>query len=198
MNQFSEIPTYDDYIEADEIKSKEMIQQTLGFLETKREELSRFCKKNTYDEIEKLEFIYYALSEKYSEWESFLTSEYQRVFDLAKQDGSFKELLPLLENILPDEGNSKSKENLIQYFSSQLNSPNAEVKFYALDNLYMWTEEDLNERNPEIINRVRQCVKDENRKIRWMANKILKECGLEVKINWADKIRAKFQSPFQF
>lgn len=194
---FDKIPNFEEYLELEDGEASKKIKETLTIIKNNKVELIKFCKTKTNSETNKIELIYYSLSENYIEWEDFLTSEFLRIFELAINENSFDKLLPLLENIIPDGNNTKYTEKVVHYLSTKLNSTNSKIKFQALEFINLWIDEDSITEYPEIIRQIKSLTKDNNWKIRWNANRILKENNIEFENNLLDNIKAKFQNPYK-
>ncbi|QTV05067.1 hypothetical protein [Faecalibacter bovis] len=197
QNVFLEIPDFETFLEFDEQDAEKSLKKLFKIAKQNKEELEKFCESEIYTETEKIEFVYYALSEKFSEWENFLISEFKRIFELAILDNSFEKLNPLLENILPEDCNSNSTQRIIQYLFNKLIEGNLVVKLQALDFLNYWIDENSIKNYPEIIRKLKELSEEDNWKIRWNSIKILKENKIEYKYNFFDDMRAKIQNPYE-
>lgn len=194
---FDKIPSFEEYLELEDKEASKKIKETLSIIKNNRAELIEFCKTKIYSDTNKIEFIYYSLSENYSEWEDFLTSEFLRIFELAISENSFDKLVPLLENIIPNEDTTIYTKNVIHYLSSKLTSSNPKIIFQALVFINFWIDENSINEHPEIIKKIKSLTKESNWKIRWNANRVLKDNNINFENHFLDNIRAKVLNPYK-
>lgn len=144
--------------------------------------------------------IYEALSERPEKWGRFFKEEYERAFKTAERSDHPFEILECLEEIyFVEEGDARYEDEIIKLLSTYLSNRNDVLRYKAvwlLDNLI--TEDNLHKYD-HLISQLQQKLNDPNWKIRYIA-----KLGLEsldklppgYKMNFMDKVKAKFSSPY--
>lgn len=195
---FDRIISFDDYLELEEKKSEKVIKETQELFESNKNELIDFCKYSTYDVIGKLEFLYYALSDDFLKWENFLVEEFIRIFELAKKDNSINELLPILENIMPDENETITSSKIRGYLIKELDNKEINFRLKALQLLNCWIDEEQIKKEPNIVNRITLSLQDADWRMRWNAHTVLKGNDVNVpEMNFMDKLKGKILNPYE-
>lgn len=197
-NVFDDIIGYEDYIELDENKSEKAIANTIKICSENTDNLKQFCEKNLFKESDKINFIFYCLSEYSKNWDTFLTTEFLRIYEISILENKISELFPLLENITVEDIESQNASKIREKLTYQLNSNNIIIRFKTLELLRYWVDADILKVNKNITTKIRAMQNDQNWKIRWNAHKILEENNVfSSNLIFVDKLRAKILNQYE-
>lgn len=195
---FSNIIGYEEYFELNKSDSEKEISRTLTLCEKNKEELIKFCEENTLNEPDKINFIYYCLSEEPKKWDKFLTNEFLRVYKLAIISNNFDTLFPMLENIMVDNIDTGEVEIIRTELFNNLNSTNLLIRLKTIQLINYWVDKDILIKNPVLTLKLKSKLDDENWKVRWNAHNLLKENEIEVdNLGIMDRIKAKYQNQYE-
>lgn len=195
---FKNIFTYDEYFELNESESEKEISKTLALCEKNINGLTKFCIENTFNETDKVNFIYYCLSEEPKKWDNFLTNEFLRVYKLSLIDNSFNILFPLLENIMVEDIDTKDAELVRTELFNQINSTNLLIRLKSIQLINCWVDKEILEKNQILTSKLKSKLNDENWKVRWNAHNVLKDNEIEVEnLGIMDKLKAKYQNQYE-
>lgn len=186
---------YEEYSNLDFEASEKIEVETEKLCRDNIEELKRYCVDKLFSETDKINLIYYSLSEceNYSFWTDFLTKEFARVFEIAITQNKMDQLYPLLENITVDETDSLDAEKVREMLVKELDNQKIEIRFNSLALLDYWLDFDGVGVKQSVISKLRNKTKDSNWKIRFNAHKLLKERNIQVQdLSLIDKIRGRY------
>ncbi|CAD0000716.1 hypothetical protein [Flavobacterium salmonis] len=190
---------YEEYSNLDFEASEKIEVETEKLCRDNIEELKRYCVDKLFSETDKINLIYYSLSEceNYSFWTDFLTKEFARVFEIAITHDKMNQLYPLLENITVDETDSLDAEKVREMLVKELDNQKLEIRFNSLALLDYWLDFNGVGIQQSVISKLREKTKDTNWKIRWNAHKILTDRKIQVKdLSLMDKIRGRYGSTY--
>jgi len=81
---------------------------------------------------------------------------------------------------------------------NQLNSTNLLIRLKTIQLINYWLDNEILMKNPVLTSKLKSKLKDENWKVRWNANNILKENEIEVdNLGLWDRIKAKYQNQYE-
>jgi len=190
---------YEEYSNLDFEASEKIEVETEKLCRDNIEELKRYCVDKLFSETDKINLIYYSLSEceNYSFWTDFLTKEFARVFEIAITQNKMDQLYPLLENITVDDSDSLDAEKVREMLVKELDNQKPEIRFNSLALLDYWLDFNGVGIQQAVISKLRDKTKDTNWKIRWNAHKILTDRKIQVKdLNLIDKIRGRYGNTY--
>ena len=190
---------YEEYSNLDFEASEKIEVETEKLCRDNIEELKRYCVDKLFSETDKINLIYYSLSEceNYSFWTDFLTKEFARVFEIAITQNKMDQLYPLLENITVDDSDSLDAEKVREMLVKELDNQKPEIRFNSLALLDYWLDFNGVGIQQAVISKLREKTKDTNWKIRWNAHKILTDRKIQVKdLNLMDKIRGRYGNTY--
>ena len=190
---------YEEYSNLDFEASEKIEAETEKLCRDNIEELKRYCVDKLFSETDKINLIYYSLSEceNYSFWTDFLTKEFARVFEIAITQNKMDQLYPLLENITVDDSDSLDSEKVREMLVKELDNQKPEIRFNSLTLLDYWLDFNGVGIQQAVISKLRDKTKDTNWKIRWNAHKILTDRKIQVKdLNLMDKIRGRYGNTY--
>lgn len=191
-NCFENIEGYENYLDLDEKDSEQLINDVLNLANENETDLIEYCKNDVYAKIDKLELIYLALSEKYLRWETFLTNEFIRIFEISKKNNTFKTLSHLLDNLIPNDDFTILSDKVRVYLTEEIDSKNLITQLKALEYLNYWLNEDILKKEQHIHNKIKSKKTDKNWRIRYTAACVLEDNKYPTKLQLIDKIKAKF------
>lgn len=195
---FKNIIGYEEYFELNESETEKEVSKTLALCEKNIDELTKFCEKNIFIETDKVNFIYYCLSDKPEKWDAFLTNEFLRIYKISIIDNNFNTLYPLLENIMVEEINTLEAENVRTELFNQINTPNLLIRLKTIQLINYQVDNEILVKNTNLTFKLKSKLNDENWKVRWNAHNLLKENEIEVdKLGIMDKIKAKFFNQYE-
>lgn len=195
---FKNIIGYEEYFELNEKESEKEVVKTLALCEKNIDELTKFCNNNLFIETDKINFIYYCLSEKPEKWDRFLTTEFLRVFKISLNNNNFNNLYPLLDNIMVDDIKTLEAENVRTELFNQINTTNLLIRLKTIQLINYWVDNEILANNTNLTFKLKSKLNDENWKVRWNAYNILKENEIAVdKLGIMDKIKAKYQNQYE-
>lgn len=195
---FSNIIGYEEYFELNESDSEKEVLGTLTLCEKNKDELIKFCEENTFNETDKVNFIYYCLSDEPKKWDKFLTSEFLRVYKLAIISDNFNTLFPLLENLMVENIDTKEAEIIRTELFNRINSTNLLIRLKTIQLINYWVDKDILMKNPSLTSKLKSKLDDENWKVRWNTHNVLKENEIEVdNLGIMDSIKAKYQNQYE-
>jgi len=195
---FKNIIDYEEYFELNKNESEKEVSKTLALCEKSIDELTKFCEENIFIQTDKVNFIYYCLSDKPKKWDKFLTNEFLRVYKLSLIDNNFNTLYPLLESIMVEDLDTIEAETVRTELFNQLNSTNLLIRLKTIQLINYWLDNEILMKNPVLTSKLKSKLKDENWKVRWDANNILKENEIEVdNLGLWDRIKAKYQNQYE-
>jgi len=189
---------YEEYSNLDFEASEKIEAETEKLCRDNIEELKRYCVDKLFSETDKINLIYYSLSEceNYSFWTDFLTKEFARVFEIAITQNKMDQLYPLLENITVDDSDSLDSEKVREMLVKELDNQKPEIRFNSLA-LDYWLDFNGVGIQQSVISKLRDKTKDTNWKIRWNAHKILTDRKIQVKdLSLMDKIRGRYGNTY--
>lgn len=195
---FTNIIAYEEYLELDESDSEKEVSRTLTLCKKNINELIKFCEENTFIESDKVNFIYYCLSDEPKKWDKFLTNEFLRVYKLALISNGFNTLFPLLENIMVEDIATKEAEIIRKELFNQINSTNLSIRLKTIQLINYWVDKDILIKKPVLTLKLKSKLDDENWKVRWNSHYVLKENEIEVdNLRVIDSIKAKYQNQYE-
>ncbi len=189
---------YEEYFELNENEAKKKVSITLSLCENNLEELIKFCENNLFTDTDKVNFIYYCLSNKPEKWDTFLTNEFLKVYKMSIiNNDNFDTLYPVLENIIVEDIDTIEAEKVRTELFSQINSSNLLIRLRTIQLINFWVDNELLNKFPTITSKLKLKLKDDNWKVRWNAHNVLKENEIEVdSLGFMDRIRAKYQNQY--
>jgi len=198
---FENILRFNDLFTSEEKELNKSLENIRILAKSNPDKLKSYCESITNFEDSNLDSIYYALSEDGEVWKNFLTSEFIRLFEIAKKSYNPKSIFTVLDEIIYDFEPSQSSRKVINYLYQELGNPDDKIRLKALTFIDLWFDEEDISKSSSIIQKMVKMTKDENWKIRWCANDILSSYGIfnsgEIVISFADKMKAKVSNQYE-
>jgi hypothetical protein len=153
-----------------------------------------------------LEPVYQALGQDAeNNWEDFFLSEYKRLIAEATIATKPFYYIKVLEEIaLGEHITVPFNDKVVRLLSDELENPVDAIRHQAAWQLSYWIHEDSRARYQYALDRLKDRLKDQNWKVRWIAHEVLKsDFGYspeEVKLSLPDRLKGKiplFGSPYQ-
>lgn len=192
-NVFNNIIGFDAYLDLKEKEAIKKEEEILRLAEANENDLIEYCRTDVYNKLDQLEFLYYVLSEDYKRWESFLVAEFIRMFEMSKTSDDATALIELIETITQDDNETLESQKIAQYLSKELDNKNPEIQLNALFLIEYWIDENTDQ---TIIAKIKSKLQDPDRRVRWNAYRLIKDCTFiessNIKLSFMDKIKGRF------
>ena len=146
--------------------------------------------------------IYEALTYRPEKWGDFFYDEYIRCFSTAEQSSSPYQILNCLEEIsMIGSKDFPQVDQLIDYLTKHLTTTIDVVRYFAIWFLgdWLWANKENLEKYESALTQVTDRLNDPHWKVRFVADSVLSDLGKlpkDYSKSFADKLRAKFQSPY--
>lgn len=163
------------------------------------QDLPKYCNNILDFKESNVSSIYFALSENSDSWGDFLANEFIRLFEKAKLNNDDK-IYDILDEIICDYKSSYSPK-VADYLYNQFKNPTDKVRLKALCYIDSWMDLENIQKSDYAVQKIVKMLKDDNWKVRWMANDILTAFKIfqkkEIEISFIDKIKAKYGNPYE-
>ncbi|MFP3594680.1 hypothetical protein [Chryseobacterium sp. SIMBA_038] len=198
---FEDIINTDDLFLLEEQELNKQLEEIKSIAKSNPQELKTYCASIIDFKQNNLGSIFYALSEESEIWGDFLSSEFIRLFELAKTSDESKEIFNVLDEILYDFEPNQTSQKVVDYLYQELSNKNDKIRLKALSLIDLWLDENHMQKSNVVLQKMVKMTKDENWKIRWVANDTLSNYGIfnedEIAIPYKDKMKAKFNNQYE-
>lgn len=202
-NDFDSILNYEEYLELSIEEGEKHLKKVRKIADENSNIIEKYLINSPITSTSQHTLIYIALSEEFTKWKTILSNEFIRLFNLAKNNNANEDIFEALDEIIPDDDESSNSEEVkkVAYFLyNELNHSDKKIRHKAIWHTSFWVDTNNYQNFPEIINRLKEKLKDNHWKIRWMANNVLKDYPNvnqeEIKLNFWDKIKSKYGNPY--
>jgi len=196
---FENIMNIEELLSLSENELDKEIKKISALAEEYPQDLSKYCNNILDFKESNVSSIYFALSEKSDSWGDFLANEFIRLFEKAKLNNDEK-IYDILDEIICDYKSSYSPK-VAGYLYNQFNNPTDKIRLKALWYIDSWMDLENIQKSDYAVKKIVKMLKDDNWKVRWMANDILTTFKIfqkkEIEISFIDKIKAKFGNPYE-